>query len=151
MSQWRQSRFTSMSVHGKSGPWLTGPGERFVLWLQGCPILCPGCFNEDLLPFVQRHIIDVAEMAATILGVAGIEGVTYSGGEPTGQAQGLALLSERLRAAGLTVVCYTGYTLEALQARDDSWINRLLSYVDILIDGPFVRDKAANLLEVISI
>lgn len=123
-----------------------GPGERFVIWVQGCPLLCPGCFNEELLPFVSRHIVDVEEIAGKILTVSGIEGVTYSGGEPTGQAQGLALLSERLRASGLTVLCYTGYTLEALQARRDPWIDRLLSSVDILIDGPFVRDKAMNLL-----
>ena len=85
-------------------------------------------------------------MAARILSVSGIEGVTYSGGEPTVQAHGLALLSEWLRAAGLTVVSYTGYTLEALQARADLWINRFLSTVDILIDGPYVQAKAVNLL-----
>lgn len=123
-----------------------GPGERFVLWLQGCPLLCPGCFNEDLLPIVPRDLIEVGEMAEKILAVPGIAGVTYTGGEPTIQAQGLTLLSERLRAGGLTVVSYTGYTLEALQARHDPRIGRFLTGVDLLIDGPFVRDKAANLL-----
>jgi anaerobic ribonucleoside-triphosphate reductase activating protein len=43
-------------------------------------------------------------------------------------------------------MCYTGYTLEALRARNDPWIERLLASMDILIDGPFVRDRAANLL-----
>jgi anaerobic ribonucleoside-triphosphate reductase activating protein len=85
-------------------------------------------------------------MAHKILTVQGIEGVTYTGGEPTVQACGLALLSERLRTAGLTVVSYTGYTLEALRARNDPWIERFLASVDILIDGPFVQAKAANLL-----
>ena len=75
---------------------VNGPGTRFVLWLQGCPILCHGCFNEDLLPFVPRHSVDVEDVATKILAVAGIEGVTYSGGEPTVQAQGLALLSKRI-------------------------------------------------------
>ena len=138
-------------IHLNVGAWqersvANGPGERFVLWLQGCPVLCPGCFNEELLPFVPRHLITVEAMADRILAVPSIEGVTYTGGEPTVQAQGLALLSERLRACGLTVVCYTGYTLEALQARHDLWIDRLLSEVDVLIDGPFVRDQGTNLL-----
>lgn len=138
-------------VHLNVGAWqarsrANGPGERFVLWLQGCPLLCPGCFNEELLPFVPRHNVIVEAMADIILAVPGIEGVTYSGGEPTIQARGLALLSERLHACGLTVMCYTGYTLDALQARKDPWIDRLLASVDILIDGPFVRDKARHLL-----
>jgi len=133
------------------GTWLerslaNGPGERFALWLQGCPLRCPGCFNPEYLPLEPRHLIPVEEMAGRILAVHGIEGVTYTGGEPTLQAGGLALLSERLRRAGLTVVCYSGYTLEQLQARDDPWIKGLLTYVDILIDGPYVREKAANLL-----
>jgi len=45
----------------------------------------------------------------------------------------------------LTVVCYTGYTLEHLRARKDLWIDRLLGSLDLLIDGPYVREKAANL------
>jgi hypothetical protein len=56
-------------------------------------------------------------MADVILAVPGREGVTYTGGEPTVQPQGLTLLSKRLRNSGLMVVCYTGYTLAALGLR----------------------------------
>ena len=28
-----------------------GPGERFVLWVQGCPLACPGCWNPDTWAF----------------------------------------------------------------------------------------------------
>jgi len=125
---------------------VNGPGRRFVLWLQGCPLLCPGCFNQEFLPFVERHRINIEDIAARILATSDIEGVTFSGGEPTVQSQGLALLSERLRARGLTVVSYSGYTLETLRARNDPWIERFLSCLDILIDGPYVREQAANLL-----
>lgn len=132
------------------GAWMersvaNGPGERFVLWLQGCPLRCPGCFNPEFLPFVPRHRLEVGELAGKILAVTGLEGVTYTGGEPMVQARGLALLSQRLRDAGLTVVCYTGYTLEELEARADFWIQRLLLTVDILIDGPFLVEQAASL------
>lgn len=125
---------------------VNGPGERFVLWLQGCPLRCPGCFNQEFLPLVERYLFTVEELATKILDTPGIEGVTYTGGEPTVQAQGLVLLSERLREAGLTIVSYTGYNLETLQARNDPWLDRFLSSLDILIDGPYVREQAANLL-----
>jgi len=90
--------------------------------------------------------VSVGDIAAMILNEVGIEGVTFSGGEPMTQALPLAQLAERLLAAGLTVVCYTGYTLEAIRARQDSDIDRLLAAVDLLIDGPFIREQAAPLL-----
>lgn len=125
---------------------MNGPGDRSVLWLQGCPRRCPGCLNPEFLPFAQRHLLSVERVTQMILAAEGIEGVTYTGGEPMAQARGLALLSPRLKRSGLTVVCYTGYTLEALRARNDEWVGSLLSSVDILIDGPFLREKAVNLL-----
>ena len=125
---------------------VNGPGERFVLWVQGCPLLCPGCVNEDYLPFAERHVVRVEEMADHILAVPGIEGVTYTGGEPTAQAHALALLSRRVRSAGLSVVCYTGYTIEAIRERRDPWVEQLVGCVDILIDGPYAREQAASLL-----
>jgi len=125
--------------------WANGPGERYVLWLQGCLLRCPGCCNVDFLPQEPRHMVSIDEMARRICYIVGIEGVTYTGGEPTLQAQALALLSEQLRPVGLTVVCYTGYTLEELRARDDLWIERLLANTDILIDGPYRQEEAASL------
>ncbi len=122
-----------------------GPGTRFVLWLQGCAVGCPGCFNPEFQPDVPRTVLSVDAVAAMVLATDGIEGVTYSGGEPTQQAAALAALSARLRAAGLTVFCYTGHTLAALRARDDAATNRLLSLTDILIDGPYDPALAASL------
>ncbi|MCL6533667.1 MAG: radical SAM protein [Armatimonadetes bacterium] len=139
------------SVYLNLGTWqersaVNGPGERFVLWVQGCPLRCPGCINPEFLPFTEGIRISVAQMVEKILAVPNIEGVTYSGGEPTAQAKALALLSEQLRKAGLSVVCYSGFTLEQLKARRNPWIKRLLNSIDILIDGPYIRDQAANLL-----
>jgi len=123
-----------------------GPGERFVLWVQGCPKRCPGCINPDMQPMIARHLVPVGEMADRIRSVPGLEGVTYTGGEPMAQARPLALLSELLRPCGLTIVCYTGCTLEELAAAGDPWVRRLLGNVDILIDGPYLREEAAKLL-----
>lgn len=125
---------------------VNGPGNRFVIWVQGCPIRCPGCINPELWSFSPRNILPVDEVFERILKVKDIEGVTYTGGEPFAQAKALALLGERLKEEGLSVVCYTGYLLEDLKMRHDPWIARLLSVVDVLIDGPFIEELRAPLL-----
>lgn len=124
---------------------VNGPGERFVLWLQGCPRRCPGCINPEFLPITPRHLITVEQMAARILTVTGIEGVTYSGGEPFLQAAPLAALSARLQAKGLGIVCYSGYTLRELQNHPDPGVQALLARLDLLIDGPFIQAQTAPL------
>ena len=58
-----------------------GPGERFVLWVQGCPLACPGCWNPDTWAFERRDLRSVEDLAAVILATEGIEGVTFTGGE----------------------------------------------------------------------
>lgn len=122
-----------------------GPGQRFVLWVQGCPFSCPNCFNRDFAPFVDRHQMTVDEVAATIQQVPNIEGVTFSGGEPMSQAEALCRLSQRLQTSRLSIVCYTGFTIEELRLQTDPWVHRLLGCVDVLIDGRYDETKHANL------
>jgi anaerobic ribonucleoside-triphosphate reductase activating protein len=124
---------------------VNGPGERFVLWVQGCPFRCPGCFNQDYLPFIERHSFQVGELAEMIMSVSGIEGVTYSGGEPIAQAEGLYHLSNILKEHDLTVICYSGYTLGELEKVQNPWITHLLSTLDVLIDGRYDQEQRANL------
>ena len=124
---------------------VNGPGKRFVLWLQGCPLHCPVCINPDYIPQVSRKHLSVSETAAYILSIPNLEGITYSGGEPTLQAEALALLNDKLRMAGLTIVSYSGYTLADLQKRPESAIAAFLDGLDILIDGPYQQTDAASL------
>jgi anaerobic ribonucleoside-triphosphate reductase activating protein len=124
---------------------VNGPGERFVLWVQGCRRHCSGCINPEFIPEVQRHLVPVERMAERILAVTGIEGVTYSGGEPFLQAAALAVLSARLQAHGLGVLCYSGFTLEELRQHPDPGVAALLGRLDLLIHGPFVQSRAAPL------
>lgn len=121
-----------------------GPGERAVVWVQGCPRRCPGCFNPDTLPFVTKQLVTVDELESRILAQEGIDGVTFSGGEPFAQAGALAELAKKLHEHGLTVVCYTGYTLKQLKAGNRSDWNALLSEVDLLIDGPFTQEQRCH-------
>jgi anaerobic ribonucleoside-triphosphate reductase activating protein len=117
---------------------VNGPGIRAVVWVQGCPFRCRGCFNEPFQPFSPATRISVNELAEMILALHGIDGVTFSGGEPFAQAGPLAALGEQLRRAGLTIVTYTGYTAEQLAEGDDPAWPRLLAVTDLLIVGPYI-------------
>jgi len=115
-----------------------GPGWRFALWLQGCPLRCPGCCNPEFLPFsggVPTSIDDV------ITQLHDVEGLTLLGGEPFAHAAGVAELAERVRAMNLSVMVFTGYTLEQLKAMSDPAVSRLLAATDLLVDGPYLRDQ----------
>lgn len=61
------------------------------------PIQCKGCFNPRFRPFIPREIISAEELAKKILAVKGIEGVTYTGGEPMMQSKALYFLSNRVQ------------------------------------------------------
>ncbi|MEZ4315652.1 MAG: 4Fe-4S single cluster domain-containing protein, partial [Polyangiaceae bacterium] len=113
-----------------------GPGERFVLWVQGCPLACEGCWNPETWSFAPRHVRTIDDVEAEILATPGIEGVTLSGGEPFAQAEALAELARRARQRGLSVVVFTGYELRELR-----WpaARELLATVDLLVTGRFVR------------
>jgi len=117
-----------------------GPGERFVLWVQGCPLRCPGCHNPQFQPFRDATWMTVDDVEAKIRSVEGIEGVTLTGGEPFAQAQALAQLCGRLRGSGLSVMAYSGFTIEQLRAEVLPLSRKLLEQVDLLLDGPYRED-----------
>lgn len=115
---------------------VNGPGERFVLWVQGCPLACPGCWNRDTWAFERRTLCTVDELTATILATTGIEGVTFTGGEPFAQARALAEIARRVRGAGLSVFVFTGYELGELKSAEQ---RALLALCDVVVAGRYVE------------
>ena len=113
-----------------------GPGKRTAVWVQGCPMRCPGCCNPEMLPFVpaERRTPDSLIQEVT---AAGVEGISLLGGEPFAQAAGLAVVAEGVRRAGLSVMVFSGYTLAELRARREPEVARLLAATDLLVDGRF--------------
>jgi len=82
----------------------------------------------------------VSEVFQKILHQHGLEGVTFTGGEPLAQARSLATLGHRCQEKGLSVVTYTGYTYEHIrQAQCADW-KALLDVTDLLLAGPFMQD-----------
>lgn len=117
-----------------------GPGKRYALWLQGCPLRCPGCCNPEFLPFLGGASMFLDDLLREI-DPAIIEGISFLGGEPTSQAEGAALLARAVQSRGLSVMVYSGYTLAELHARNDPHIDALLNATDILVDGPYIREQ----------
>lgn len=124
---------------------VNGPGCRAVLWLQGCLRECPGCFNPASWSFEINQLVSVEAIAQRILSNPNHEGVTFSGGEPFWQAPALAQLARRVKAAGLNVMSFTGFTLERLQSDyGPASAKDLLAELDLLIDGSYVESLAIN-------
>lgn len=114
-----------------------GPGLRSVLWLQGCTLNCPGCFNplthtkDTGQPVTVEAIFD--QMIA--LGDR-IEGITVSGGEPLQQAAALVELLQHLRLkTTLSILLFTGFTWEEVNRLPEA--PAILDSVDVLLAGRF--------------
>jgi anaerobic ribonucleoside-triphosphate reductase activating protein len=121
-----------------------GPGKRFALWFQGCPLRCPGCCNPEMLPFEGGSRVALAALTGQIRVAAndhGIEGITLLGGEPLAHAAAGAALARAVRGLGLTVMVFSGYTLEEARQLPDPAVAELLALTDILVDGPYVREQ----------
>lgn len=124
---------------------VNGPGSRAVIWVQGCLRECPGCFNPASWSFEMNQLIAIEALEQKILSNLNNEGVTFSGGEPFWQAPALAELARRVKAAGLNVMSFTGFTLEQLQAPyAPAGAQDLLEQLDLLIDGPYVESLAVH-------
>lgn len=124
-----------------------GPGNRFAVWVQGCPLRCPGCCNPQYLSFESNAStrLPVEELVDVIAGQRdAIEGVTFIGGEPFSQAGALSEAAAAIRRDGLSVMVFTGFTLN--QLKDDSHPDfpervAFLGEIDLLVDGPYLREQ----------
>ena len=81
------------------------------------------------------------EVFAEIMQNPHLRGVTCSGGEPFEQVPALLELGSMIKDAGMTLMSYSGYTLEELQARHDPDTDRLLDMLDMLVDGRYVESQ----------
>jgi anaerobic ribonucleoside-triphosphate reductase activating protein len=122
-----------------------GPGLRSVLWVQGCPKRCPGCWNPSFLKKDGGQWMEVEEVFLQLTRSPRIEGVTFLGGEPFAQAEALFELALLLKAKNLSLMAYSGSTLPQLKAQGQAQ-RGLLSQCDLLVDGEFLRDQAGPYL-----
>ena len=124
-----------------------GPGYRFTVFVQGCPHNCPGCHNPQTHDFSGGHLADTDDIIAHLGKNPLVRGLTLSGGEPMMQPEPLYLIAKAAKEKGMNVWCYTGFTLEELLRENRADRMRLLSAVDVLVDGPFrSHERSLDLL-----
>jgi anaerobic ribonucleoside-triphosphate reductase activating protein len=124
-----------------------GPGARAVIWVQGCTLGCPGCFNPATHPHAGGEMLPVATLFRRIVAASAstespIEGVTISGGEPLQQQAPLSKLLTRLRnETSLSLLLFTGYSWAEIQ-----WMPhaaQILACLDVLITGRYDATQRA--------
>lgn len=114
-----------------------GPGARCCLWLQGCSLACPGCFNPETHSFKTDGFYDVVEVFRWIQNTQGIEGLTVTGGEPLEQAdQILELLTLVRKKTDLSILLFTGFSFEEVEQMP--CFKRLQSVIDVMIAGRYI-------------
>ena len=128
-----------------------GPGVRVSLFVSGCTHRCPGCFNEEAWdfdygqPFTQQTIDEIMKL----LEPSHVRGLTLLGGEPfepQNQPDVVRLLRQvKKKYPEKSIWAFSGYLFDK-----DILLGRLgpaevtrefLSYLDVLVDGPFVQSK----------
>ncbi|MGI6033380.1 MAG: anaerobic ribonucleoside-triphosphate reductase activating protein [Coriobacteriales bacterium] len=129
-----------------------GEGVRTSLFVSGCTHHCKDCFQPETWdfsfgkPFTEK----VADSIIESLRPSYVDGLTVLGGEPMEPDNQRALVGflERVKAElpEKTIWCYTGDVYEDLvdeeSPRHTEVTERLLSCIDILVDGPYMEDKA---------
>ena len=117
-----------------------GPGRRAALWVQGCNKRCRGCCNPAYLQLVERELVSASSVLDWLRNAHhahDLEGVTFLGGEPMLQAQGLTVVAQGAQSLGLSVMVFSGYTKSELDVLRLPGADQLLRYTDVLVDGPF--------------
>jgi len=126
-----------------------GPGLRYVIFTQGCPHRCEGCHNPETHDFSGGKLTDTDVLFEECTENPLTGGVTFSGGEPFCQAEALYELGKRFKERGLHLIAYSGWTFEELlkKAESEEYIGKLLSILDILVDGRFELAKRSLMLK----
>lgn len=113
-----------------------GPYLRYGIWFYGCDKNCVGCVYRENEPSIFEKV-SIDSILQKILSNKDIEGVTISGGEPFLQSDGLLYLVKKLSKNGLGIILYTGKLMREIT--EDNKFNKVLSYIDLLIDGEYVQ------------
>jgi len=126
--------------HFESASRVNGPGLRAVVWVQGCSIRCPGCFNPGTHDETSGTLVSVDELSEMVLSQAEIEGVTISGGEPFEQIPSVSEFLKIIKTKStLTVLVFSGLTFEMLQKMPGA--EKIIAYTDVLISGPYLASQ----------
>lgn len=126
---------------------LDGPGLRVTLFVSGCCNRCPGCHNPETWdpnygkPFTEDTLTEIVEELQNNY----YAGFTLCGGDPLypSNRQGVCDIARTIKACfgdTRSIWMYTGYTIEDIVIWNDSVVNELFDYVDVVLEGPFIEE-----------
>jgi anaerobic ribonucleoside-triphosphate reductase activating protein len=127
----------------------TKSGFTVSLFTQGCDRHCPGCHNSEAWDFNGGYEKNVDLLIKELYDAIKSNGIHRSlsilGGEPLAEQNKrdicYILSCLKTEIPDLKVYLWTGYTKRELDHMNDGYINVILGFVDVLIDGPFEQDK----------
>ncbi|MBQ8967509.1 pyruvate formate-lyase-activating protein [Ruminococcus sp.] len=111
-----------------------GPGNRFVVFFQGCPMRCLYCHNPDTWRMEGGSEVTAEELLAEFDSVKEFlkgGGLTCTGGEPCVQIDFLTELFEKAKAKGIhTCLDTSGITF---RKNDHAKFDRLMQFTDLVM------------------
>lgn len=135
-----------------------GPGTRYVIWVQGCPLACPGCMSQDTWDDAGGTEMAVGELLdlwrSHVAG--GADGLTLSGGEPLATPEATACLlrevhRSRVELTGpggvaegreLDIMLYTGHEPAELNPEQ----LEVVRLADVVVTGRFRVELPTDLI-----
>lgn len=119
-----------------------GPGIRFVVFTQGCPLRCQYCHNPDTWEFKDNNKVSTDEILKQYEGVrefcAG--GITVTGGEPMAQIDFVTELFKKAQAKGIHTALDTSGLL--FNRNNTEKVDELLKYTSlVLLDIKHINDE----------
>lgn len=118
-----------------------GSGIRVSLFVSGCRMHCPGCFNEEAQSFDygKRYTDETRDDILKLLGNPHVAGLSILGGEP-------------FEPKNLKEVYYLCMAAKDAYPEKDIWVWTgrnwedlkncpIMNFIDVLVDGPFVQEE----------
>lgn len=118
-----------------------GPGIRVILWCQGCTIHCKDCHNPQTWDSTKgrQYTKEDDKILFSELGKPYVQGITLSGGHPLEpyNIDFCRHIAKRVKLLypSKDVWLYTGWLWEDIKDLE------IIQYIDVIVDGPFVKDK----------
>jgi len=125
-------------AHIEPSSFIYGPGERFVIWVQGCTLGCRGCWNRTMLSKRPKQLIAREKLLQQILDIDSIQGITLLGGEPLQQLSNVLWLLQQVKSVDLDTMVFTGYEWPEMTSDEKA---NILPFTDILVSGRYVAGR----------
>jgi len=127
---------------------INGENISVSFWTSGCPHHCKGCFNQETWDPSSGYDLpkNIGELIIKAISANNINrNFSVLGGEPL-CADNIMLIYNLVKLVretypNIKIYIWTGYTYEHLISRNDMYTKAILSYADVLIDGPFIQEQ----------